>query len=296
MQKFQYLDKKQHGTPDFPVEYYFVDSNHPRYTMAFHWHQEWELLRVLEGKFLLSLDDTTYTLSAGDAVLISPETLHGGEPEDCVYECLVFDLYGLFKKVEILKSYFTPFYQKEWVPGPLLPGNESPVADLMDVFWSPHTTCPEPKVLAGLLGLFTAIITTHNYQVNTPNQAQSKQWSHRIKAVLEYIEGHYSENLSLDMLAQVAGMNARYFCRVFDSLTHHTPMNYVNLYRIEHAAFLLESTDQSMTQIAAECGFWESSYFTKVFKKVKGCTPKTYRANIKKAVSKETAFHHSRSY
>ena len=86
MQKFQYLDKKQHGTPDFPVEYYFVDSNHPRYTMAFHWHQEWELLRVLEGKFLLSLDDTTYTLSAGDAVLISPETLHGGEPEDWLFD------------------------------------------------------------------------------------------------------------------------------------------------------------------------------------------------------------------
>ncbi len=289
MQKFQYLDKKQHGTSDFPVEYYYVDAKHPRYTMAFHWHREWELLRILEGKFLLSLDDASHTLVAGDAVLISPETLHGGEPEDCVYECLVFDLYDLFKKVEVLKPYFTPFYQKEWIPGPILSGDEPPVADLMGVFWESGIICQEPKVIAGLIQLFTAIIATHNYQVITPDLAPGKQWSARIKTVLEYIEGHFGENISLESLAQIAGMNARYFCRVFDSLTHHTPMNYVNLYRIEHAALLLESTEKTITQIALECGFWESSYFTKVFKKVKGCTPKMYRGNIKKAASKRNS-------
>ena len=286
MQKFHFLDKKQHGTPAFPVEYYFVNAAHPRYAMAFHWHREWELLRVLEGNFLLSLDDTTYKLGAGDAVLLSPETLHGGEPVDCVYECLVFDLYGLFKKVDAVKSFFTPFYQKEWLPGPLLPPCDAQVAALMDCFPGAPHPCLEANTIAGILQLFSHITQAENYQVMTPDLMQSKQWFARIKTVLEYIEGHFGENLSLDTLAQVAGMNARYFCRVFDSLTHHTPMNYVNLYRIEHAAFLLESTDQTITQIAAECGFWESSYFTKVFKKVKGCTPKTYRANIKKAVSK----------
>lgn len=286
MQKFQYLDKKQHGTPDFPVEYYYVDSKHPRYTMAFHWHREWELLRILEGEFLVSLDDTTYTLFAGDAILISPETLHGGEPVDCVYECLVFDLYGLFKKMDVLKPYFTPFYQKEWVPEPLLSGDEAPVATLLGVFFKKDTPCREAKVIAGLIHLFTSIITTHKYRVMTPDLVQSKQWFGRIKIVLEYIEGHFSENISLEMLAQVAGMNARYFCRVFDSLTHHTPMNYVNLYRVEQAAFLLETTDKTITQIGAECGFWESSYFSKVFKKFKKDTPKSYRKKVKGAVSK----------
>jgi AraC-like DNA-binding protein len=54
-------------------------------------------------------------------------------------------------------------------------------------------------------------------------------------------------------------------------------MNYVNYYRIEQAAFLLDSTDMPITQIATESGFWESSYFTKVFKKYKGTTPQRHR-------------------
>lgn len=285
MQKFQYLDKKRHGTSDFPVEYYYVDAAHPRYVMAFHWHNEWELLRVREGQFVLSMDDVSHTLTAGDAVLISPETLHGGEPIDCIYECLVFDLYGLFKKTDALKPHFTPFYRKEWIPGPLLSEDNASVTDLMESSPRTDTPCREPLIVAGLIQLFTSFITTGNYQVITPDLAQSKHWFDRMKTVLEYIESHFGENISLDALAQVAGMNPRYFCRVFHSLTHHTPMNYVNLYRIEQAAFLLESTDKTITQIATECGFWESSYFTKVFKKKKHCTPKAYRKKAKKAAS-----------
>ena len=66
--------------------------------------------------------------------------------------------------------------------------------------------------------------------------------------------------------------------RMFYQKEVTTPMNYVNLYRIEQATFLLDSTDLPITQIATECGFWESSYFTKVFKKYKGTTPKRHRA------------------
>lgn len=285
MQKFQYLDKKRHGTSDFPVEYYYVDSAHPRYTMAFHWHNEWELLRVLEGTFNLTLDNVSYTLHTGDTVLISPETLHGGEPHQCVYECLVFDLYGLFKKVDVLKPHFTPFYQKEWIPNPLLPAHISQASALMDLYQTDMTPCREPAIIAGIIQLFVSITVAHHYRTSTPDSVSGKAWSARIKPVLEYIESHFGENISLDTLAHVAGMNARYFCRVFDSLTHHTPMNYVNLYRVEHAAFLLESTDKTITQIATECGFWESSYFTKVFKKEKHCTPKAYREKVKKAAS-----------
>ena len=285
MQKFQYLDKKQHGTPAFPVEYYFVNASHPRYTMAFHWHKEWELLRVLEGEFLLSLDDVSYSLHPGEAVLIAPETLHGGEPQQCVYECLVFDFYGIFKKMEALKPHFTPFYRNEWIPEPLLPAGDAEVTTLMNLFQQDEPCCRELKAIAGLIRLFTSVIEGKKYQILPPDSPQSKPWSVRIKTVLEYIEGHFGENISLDTLAQVAGMNARYFCRVFDSLTHHTPMNYVNLYRVEQAAFLLETTDKTITQIAAECGFWESSYFTKVFKKFKKDTPKSYRKKVKEAVS-----------
>lgn len=121
------------------------------------------------------------------------------------------------------------------------------------------------------------LIREGRYQSTTNKNGGSA----RIKSVLEHIEAHYGEELSLDALANVAGMNARYFCKVFYSLTHTTPMNYVNFYRIEQAAFLLDTTDLSITEIAADCGFWESSYFTKVFKKFKGTTPQRYRRALR---------------
>ena len=133
--------------------------------------------------------------------------------------------------------------------------------------------CLSLELLSAIVTLFSWLIKGERYQ----SASHNSRWSSRIKPVLEYIEAHYGEELSLDILAGVAGMNARYFCKVFYSLTHTTPMNYVNLYRIEQATFLLDSTDLPITRIATECGFWESSYFTKVFKKYKGTTPKRHR-------------------
>ena len=144
----------------------------------------------------------------------------------------------------------------------------------MDCFSRNRTSpCIELETISAIGGLFSWLIKENKFSDNEPLH----RWAGRIKPVLEYIEIHYNENLSLDTLAQVAGMNARYFCRVFQSLTHTTPMNYVNFYRIEQAAYLLDSSELPVTRIAAECGFWESSYFTKVFKKYKGITPKDYR-------------------
>lgn len=278
MQKFVYLDKKQHGTTEFPVEYYYVDSRHPRYHMAFHWHGEWELLRVIKGTLLLTLDEEQYHVNAGDIVLITGETLHGGEPIDCVYECLVFDLYSLFKKTDFVKPHLRPFYRASLIPDRFFTNQNKAPARVIDLFSKgKNSPCFELEALSAIADFFVWLIKEKRYT----NATSENRWSYRIKPVLEFIEAHYGENLSLDTLAGIAGMNARYFCRVFFSLTHSTPMNYVNFYRIEQAAYLLDTTDLPITQIANDCGFWESSYFTKVFKKYKNTTPQKYRQALR---------------
>ena len=88
MQKIDYLDKKRHGTAEFPIEYYHVNSTHPRYQMAFHWHNEWELLRMIKGELLLTLDEEQRLIKTGDIVLIPGETLHGGDVDEIISEFL----------------------------------------------------------------------------------------------------------------------------------------------------------------------------------------------------------------
>lgn len=60
-------------------------------------------------------------------------------------------------------------------------------------------------------------------------------------------------------------------------MTHRTPIEYLNYYRLERASYLLTSTDLPVTQVAMDCGFNDLSYFIRSFKKYRGITPKKYR-------------------
>ena len=156
---------------------------------------------------------------------------------------------------------------------------EEIVEQLMAVF-SKKDSCPELETVAGLSRLFAWVQNSGAYET-VPAQDGPVSRTDRIKPVLEYIEHHYNAPLALERLAAVVGMNPKYFCRVFSRLTHQSPMDYVNFYRIEQAAYLLDSTDLPVTEVGSRCGFVESSYFTKVFKKYKGATPVLYRRNLR---------------
>lgn len=82
---------KSRGTPDFPIELYRIDSGNSRYIMPFHWHKEFEIIRVEEGEFSVCIGEEEYCASAGDVLLINSGIIHGGIPKSCVYHCVVFD-------------------------------------------------------------------------------------------------------------------------------------------------------------------------------------------------------------
>lgn len=282
MHSLAHHEQKQHGTQDFPVAYYFVDVRHPRNQMPFHWHNEWELLRILDGSFQLRLDDDEYVAKAGDVLLIRGGMLHGGTPRDCNYECLDFDLHALFRGMDMVKKYLRPFYQQTLLPYNFFPRNVQPeicaAADrLMEAFAEGEESCPELETVGCLSSIF-AHIHRNGLYIHAPEGAANETVHIRqIKSVLEFIESHYGEPVSLESLAQVAGMNPKYFCRMFRSITSHSPIDYVNYYRIERAAYLLVATDLPITNVGLDCGFLESSYFTKVFRRYKNLSPREYR-------------------
>jgi AraC-like DNA-binding protein len=99
----------------------------------------------------------------------------------------------------------------------------------------------------------------------------------KMKAVLQWIEENYAEPASLEELAAVAGMNPHYFCEFFKRYTRRSPIDYLNLYRIDSACRMLKVSGCSVTEAAFSCGFNDLSYFVKTFKKYKGVTPRQYR-------------------
>ena len=103
----QYQESKQRGSLDFPLDYHYVDEHHNRYAMPYHWHEEIEILHVLCGSFALSIGDANYVLTTGDVAYIASGKLHGGEPKNCVYECVVFDMRLLLKSNDHCKQYIS---------------------------------------------------------------------------------------------------------------------------------------------------------------------------------------------
>lgn len=113
----------------------------------------------------------------------------------------------------------------------------------------------------------------------TIEAAESENQGRRIlKKGLEYIEENFSEeSLSLNSVAGVTEVSANYFSSVFSQEMGMTFIEYVTDKRMEKAKKLLRQTEKHSGEIAAECGYKDAHYFSFVFKKSVGCTPREYR-------------------
>lgn len=272
-----YNEKKRHGTPDFPVAYYYVNEQHPRYSMPFHWHQEWEIIHILSGRFSLNINGREFDSTAGDVFLLPAGMLHGGVPQGCVYECLNFDLEELCGRTQPTRRLLGPFFRGRYIPLTRLTGTTAAAvaAELLAAAGAAETDANILNTVAHIQRLFADLLATGCYSEVEPSKERGRAID-RLKPVLEYVELHFGQPLSLETLAAVIEMNPKYFCRFFRQATGQPPMNYVSGYRVEQAAHMLRTTDLTVTEIGLECGFCDTSHFVKTFRKIKGVTPKQY--------------------
>lgn len=97
------------------------------------------------------------------------------------------------------------------------------------------------------------------------------------KKAIRYISKNFTKNLTLDMVADHVHLNPAYFSTLFKQSTGSSFKEYLNMVRIEESKRLLANTEHSIIDIALATGFEDQSYFSKVFKKYTGLTPKQYR-------------------
>lgn len=95
--------------------------------------------------------------------------------------------------------------------------------------------------------------------------------------IKQYLEQHYAEEFSLDILSQATGYSKNYLCRIFCENTGTTIASYLNEVRVSHAADLLTHTDLDVAEVGRRCGYNSVHYFIKTFKKLIGVPPGGYR-------------------
>ncbi|WP_128544204.1 helix-turn-helix domain-containing protein [Larkinella soli] len=103
----------------------------------------------------------------------------------------------------------------------------------------------------------------------------------RMQIVHDYVLGHFQEDVSLDMVADLAGMTPPAFCRYFKTRANKTFSEFVSEVRIGHACKLLMEGRLSVTQVSFESGYRTLSNFNRQFKGITGQTPSEYVRTIR---------------
>lgn len=122
--------------------------------------------------------------------------------------------------------------------------------------------------------------TEEEATTDTGNQFHPKHLTSGHKSVqmmIDYTEAHYQEDISIQDLAEHCSINANYASQIFRQEMGITFISYLTALRMDHAAWLLTHTAQTVFAIATQVGYSDYFYFAKVFKKAMGCTPTSYR-------------------
>ena len=113
--------------------------------------------------------------------------------------------------------------------------------------------------------------------IKDPARSFSPTSAKRILPALDYIDKHYSEHITLDDMSRIANVDRSHFCRIFKKAVNTSFVEYMNFVRICKAEKLLSSNEKNVSEIAEITGFSSVSYFTRLFKHYKNCTPSQYK-------------------
>lgn len=127
----------------------------------------------------------------------------------------------------------------------------------------------------GLAGLMYVIATPEHQRTHFQE----------LERVIAFLEESFVDEISVQRLAEIAGISVAHLNRRFRQLLRLSPMEYVQSLRIHESKRLLATTDQNIGRIAVAAGFYDQSYFTKRFHKATGMTPLAYRRHFRKTPS-----------
>ncbi|MDF2538554.1 MAG: hypothetical protein K0S76_1575 [Herbinix sp.] len=274
-------------TRDPSITYHIVYSD---FEMGFpnHWHQEVEVVYVLEGQVHLTLEGKDYVLSPRDIMLINSCELHMFRPNEDGNKKLI---------LQFDKSAFEPYGNyifRQRLSYPLLKASElsngednallysllEKIIQTIYQEWEQKLPGFEVMINAKITDLAANII---RYAPIVPIEEKSKRLEQmmRLEGVFKFIEQNYHTNLTLQMAAEKSGLSVFYFSRLFKEVTGTKFTEYLNAYRINHAMDLLRSENTKIVDIAFATGFNCIETFNRVFKQVCGCIPSDYRSKYK---------------
>ncbi|HEX2951986.1 MAG TPA: AraC family transcriptional regulator [Armatimonadota bacterium] len=222
---------------------------------------------TLAGHGVLERAEERYVLKAGQAFLVTvPDDHHyylpaGWEPWEFVFIC--FDGGDVIRHVHWVLDQQGPVFDLP-IDHPVL-GCYSELLSAMQA-----QQCPNVEMIAECLYRF--ILRLRRSVKHPPTLPRQE-----VTRVLQYVAQHYAEDINIENLAEASGLSRAHFSRIFHHEMGTSPLQYLLDIRLQRATCLLRSTQFSLEEISAQCGFASANYFGKVFRKHYATTPMAYR-------------------
>lgn len=280
------LEQKEdakHGEAFFPVQKYITNLKPDYPVVTTHWHEEAEFTLITAGQALYQIDLTEYPVEAGDLLFIPPLVLHSislQEYPKISSETYVFHMNFLGgNSTDICSTrYLTPLVNQEFFMPYLIKPEHPAYASLRKIFNQINSLYGEAVTgyELALKSLFLqAIFLLLQYSKRNLSSGTDTS-SDKLKQVLDFIETHYAQNITISELAKLCYFSDYHFMRFFKKHMNMTCVEYINNLRLEKSVELFEQGNTSILDVSLSTGFHNLSYFHKVFKRKYHITPKSF--------------------
>ena len=264
---------------EYPYVYHYVDLT--KTTIPWHWHEALEFCYVQSGSIKVSTAGQTQVFEKGQGFFINSNVLTAmTEGRDCVVDSHLFHpvfLGGHFKSVFETK-YLDPVTQNRNLDLLPLRGETDTQKQLLQKLRQLSLLQKQENVEFLTRNLLSEIwlLLLEELQ-NTRLKGSSVKNQDRVLTMLAFIQENYSQKLTLQDIANAGAVSTRECLRCFQASIQQSPVEYLLEYRVQVATKLLESTDLPVTEIAIQTGWGSSSYFAKMFHRLRGKTPNAHR-------------------
>ena len=280
--RHDFFSISQHQLP-FSILYREPQVNYP-----LHEHEFVELVVVTGGIGIHFTENLSYPLEKGDVFIIKPGVRHGYKDVEGLTLINVLynpeSLTAQLADIGTMAGYHVlfkiePHFSSEDTSRLRLDSSQLIKAENIISMMEEELQKNDPGFIffskVYFLELIGFLARCYNY-----DSAIESPEAMRVAEAISYIELHFTGEIDQEELARIASLSKSHFLHVFKRTTNTTPLVYQKRLRIEKACSMLAQSNMSITEISYNCGYNDSNYFTRQFKKVMNVSPRKYRESI----------------
>ena len=264
------------------IDYYYEDIyKYKGHEIGWHWHREFEIMLVERGRALVRIGDLESVLEEGQALFINTGVMHSFKAEaSCTAPNIVFPAEFVARESgTVYRKYIMPFLENPY-SCMLIRGEKEYEKKMLLCLRELFRICRQAgetwEILAQaqLCSLWSTLFLNRDDMICGARESSTMLTETRLRKMTAFIHEHFMEKISLADIAAAGTVGKNEAIRCFRAGRHMTPGEYLRKYRLAQAKKLILETDSSFTEIASMTGFDDPGYFSKMFRREFGASPR----------------------